>query len=259
LGSLPAVTVARRVVLGCLAVALAGCGGPATTTEGGGTTTTGDAPALKKGARGVNVSSAQGDIDWKKVAGSDIKFAVIRASYGPDQDRSFKKNLKGARANGLRVGAYHRIAPRTQLAVARRHAQVFVDQIRKYGEPGDLVPVLDIEPPFGGLSQRELAEWIQIWTSALEKGLGVKAMVYTSADEWRRYVGDTAALARNGHPLWVADVENDPPELPANDWAGNGWAIWQRIQREDIPGIKGLVDVNVFGLNDEKPVVLNPK
>ena len=61
---------------------------------------------------GINVSSAQGDINWKKVAKSGIKFAIIRASYRDSKtgkiidDEYFEKNVKGATEAGLRVGAY---------------------------------------------------------------------------------------------------------------------------------------------------------
>jgi GH25 family lysozyme M1 (1,4-beta-N-acetylmuramidase) len=218
---------------------------------------------LRKGTRGINVSSNQGRIDWEKVAKSDIKFAIVRASFGGDADPRFEENLSGARAKGLRVGAYHRLEPQggSQKARDRRateHAQTFVGQAKKFSDPGDLVPVLDVEPPFGGLTAKELERWIRILTAEVEKELGVKAMIYTSADVWEESVGDSTAFAKNGHPLWIADIDTPRPQLPAHAWGSRGWAIWQRQQRENIPGVDSLVDVNVFDLRDEHPLVLAP-
>lgn len=58
--------------------------------------------------RGVDVSHHQGQIDWPKVAKSDIAFAILKATEGGDLvDDSFASNLAGARAAGLAVGVYH--------------------------------------------------------------------------------------------------------------------------------------------------------
>ena len=65
-----------------------------------------------KASRGVDVSSYQGDIDWQQVYDSGVRFAVVRAGgmyYGSGElytDDNFIKNIEGARAAGLRVGAY---------------------------------------------------------------------------------------------------------------------------------------------------------
>ena len=65
-----------------------------------------DAPA------GIDVSSYQGEIDWKKVAGSGVSFAMLRAGMrgytkgGLMTDATFEKNYKGARAAGVDVGVY---------------------------------------------------------------------------------------------------------------------------------------------------------
>lgn len=60
-------------------------------------------------AKGISVSEWQGIIDWQKVAGSGVDFAVIRAGYGQYEsqtDQYFKQNYSGAKAAGLDVGVY---------------------------------------------------------------------------------------------------------------------------------------------------------
>lgn len=265
---MPTVKPRQPVLLLAAILALAGCGGdPPETTRSTSETQkeTAQAPVaeLNKGTRGINVSSNQGKIDWAKVAKSDIKFAIVRASFGADPDPSFEKNLNQARANGLRVGAYHRIGPQAGSQKERnrnatKHARAFVEQLKKVGDPRDLVPVVDVEPPFSNLTEHELEDWIRAWTTEVQKGLGVKAMIYTSADVWEESVGDSTVFAKNGHRLWIADIASDKPTLPANAWGSEGWAIWQRQQRENIPGVDSLVDVNVFDLSDEHPIVLGP-
>lgn len=59
---------------------------------------------------GIDVSHWQGNIDWGKVSGAGIKFAIIKAG-GSDNgfytDSKWETNYKGARAAGLDVGAYY--------------------------------------------------------------------------------------------------------------------------------------------------------
>lgn len=61
---------------------------------------------------GVDVSSHQGEIDWKKAAADGIQFAIIRIGYrGYTEgeirpDDCFIRNIEGAREAGLDVGVY---------------------------------------------------------------------------------------------------------------------------------------------------------
>ena len=61
---------------------------------------------------GIDVSHHQGRIDWAQVKASGVEFAIIRVGYrgqtsgGIYEDAYFKTNMKGAIANGIKVGAY---------------------------------------------------------------------------------------------------------------------------------------------------------
>lgn len=62
--------------------------------------------------KGIDVSKWQGAIDWAKVAGDGVKFAMIRLGYGGKNgaacgvDNFYQKNVEGALANGIAVGCY---------------------------------------------------------------------------------------------------------------------------------------------------------
>ena len=58
--------------------------------------------------RGIDVSHHQGVVDWGRVAKSDVAFAILKANeVGYYVDETFARNLAGAQAAGLVVGAYH--------------------------------------------------------------------------------------------------------------------------------------------------------
>lgn len=59
--------------------------------------------------RGFDVSSYNGVIDWGAVEEAEMDFVMLRTGEGqaPDVDTQFETNYEGAKAAGLKVGAYH--------------------------------------------------------------------------------------------------------------------------------------------------------
>lgn len=65
-------------------------------------------PAGQYRVRGIDVSHHHGEIDWAQVAQSGVAFVSVKASEGGElSDPRFLANVTGARAAGLKVGAYH--------------------------------------------------------------------------------------------------------------------------------------------------------
>jgi GH25 family lysozyme M1 (1,4-beta-N-acetylmuramidase) len=62
--------------------------------------------------RGIDVSDHQTEIDWQAVADSGIEFAIIRCGWrgysggSLNEDTTFRQNIEGAKAAGLKVGVY---------------------------------------------------------------------------------------------------------------------------------------------------------
>jgi GH25 family lysozyme M1 (1,4-beta-N-acetylmuramidase) len=207
---------------------------------------------------GIDVSRFQGAIDWAQVAGSGVQFAFVQASRGSGLDCTVKPaqcgadpfwaaNAAAARAVGVRIGAYHRAfatgATRAEAkADAGAEAAIFVAQVGRVPR-GDLLPVLDVETPFTGLTPGRLRVWIQTWMKRVHKGVGVKPIIYTNATSWAA-TGNTTKFAA-GHPLWVAQWQVAKPTLvPAANWGGRGWTVWQFTSSGAVPGISGNVDMD---------------
>jgi GH25 family lysozyme M1 (1,4-beta-N-acetylmuramidase) len=193
--------------------------------------------------RGIDVSHYQGRIDWRRVARSGHHFAIAKATEGRTYvDQTYLRNKTLAEANGLAFGAYHFARPDPKPNDAVREANHFLDVARL--EPGNVIPVLDLETT-GGLSHRRLTRWILTWLRRVHERLGVRPMVYTSPVGWAERTGNTTAVAKAGYDvLWVAHWGVREPALPARNWAGNGWSLWQRSDCGSVPGIRGCVDVN---------------
>jgi lysozyme len=207
---------------------------------------------------GIDVSRFQGHVAWRQVGKTKTRFAFLQASRGtgrdclvvPDQcgaDPAYERNYKAARAEGIRVGAYHRAfaggrTPAIAKEDAREEANVFIAEVGQL-RGKDLLPVLDVETPFHRLDEIRLRAWIRAWMSRVERKLGAKAIIYTNNSSWLA-TGDTTSFALQGHPLWVANFDVPKPAVPAADWAGKGWSIWQYTSSGHVRGVSGAVDRN---------------
>jgi lysozyme len=212
-------------------------------------------------ALGIDVSRFQKTIDWPSVAGAGIRFAFVQASRGsgtdctvkPQQcgaDPYFAANRLAAEAAGIRVGAYHRaFATGGTVAEARADAiaesDVFLTTVGTL-HAGELVPVIDVEAPFTGMTSTSLRAWVRLFVKRTTKRLGRKPMIYTNASSWAA-TGNTREFAKARYPLWIAEYGVSRPTVPAGNWARRGYSVWQYTSSGSVPGISGHVDMDRLG------------
>jgi lysozyme len=212
-------------------------------------------------AIGIDVSRFQKTIDWPSVAGAGIRFAYVQASRGsgldctvkPQQcgaDPYFAANRVAAESVGIRVGAYHRAfasggTPADARADALAEADLFIAAVGTL-QSGELIPVIDVETPFAGMTTATLQTWVRVWVKRVKRRLGRKPMIYTNATSWSA-TGNTTEFARAKYPLWVAHWGVSRPSVPARNWGGRGYSVWQYTSSGRVPGISGRVDMNRLG------------
>ena len=211
---------------------------------------------------GVDVSRFNGKVDWDRAA-AGIRFAYLAASRGsggdctvkPAQcgaDPEYERNRRRAKAAGVRVGAYHRAfvngaaSPELARADSLREADLFIGQVGELRR-GELLPALDLETPFGALEPDRLRLWTRTWLRRVQKRLSARPLIYTNATSWQA-TGDTAEFARAGNRLWIAEWGVDRPGVPASNWAGRGFAVWQFTNRGQVSGIRKRVDMDLLGV-----------
>ena len=186
---------------------------------------------------GIDVSAYQGTINWPEVARNRVRFAFIKASEGATlRDPRFARNWREARAAGVLCGAYHYFQP-------NRGGQIQADLFARTVPlaPGDLPPVLDVEASnFHDVAvlRREVARWLRL----VEAHYGVRPILYSNHSCYKRHL----AGHFDDYPLWLAHYEVERPTLPRNKWI-----IWQHSDEAYVPGIRGVVDFNVFQGNFE--------
>ncbi len=199
---------------------------------------------------GIDVYSNNGEsIDWQTVKNSDISFVFAKATEGETYvDSLFAKYWKSMKAAGLIRGAYHFFRP---LKDPKLQADNFLKQIPDM-EIGDLPAVLDIEhyPEKIALEWQQISiehriDIIQQWLDKVESATGRKPIIYSSPSFWDEYMEDSQVFIN--YPLWLAHYTLEPePKVPANNWGGKGWTIWQYTETGTVAGVNGCVDRNRF-------------
>jgi GH25 family lysozyme M1 (1,4-beta-N-acetylmuramidase) len=205
---------------------------------------------------GIDVSHWQNTIDWVKVAGAGKKFAFLKATESTDfLDNMYATNRAKAKANGIRVGAYHFARPGTNSNDAVNEANWFIKNAGPVS--GELLPVLDLEVT-GGLTDSQLETWTKAFMDRVYTLTGVRGAIYVSPSFWSNNVGNSTKIAAGGYKvLWIAHwTTGSTPTTPANNWNGNGWTFWQYTSSGTVAGIDGRVDLNRYKFGDLSKVTI---
>lgn len=208
------------------------------------TTVRGDAMTFQ--TRGIDVSHFQGEIEWPRVASSDVAFCFIKATEGSSYvDPYFQANWSGSAAAGLSRGAYH-FGRASNDAIAQ--AQLFYNTVTADGAlgPGDLPPVLDLET-LDGQPPVEVLQWTLAFLAKADALFGRRTVVYTGAGFWQSLQDLPGCEVLASRPLWLAAYSAHPQVPPP--WSS--WTFWQYSDGSanggsPVPGVMGDVDQDWF-------------
>lgn len=187
--------------------------------------------------KGIDVSQWQGNIDWQKVKGAGVQFAMLRAGYGRNNlDTKFHRNAQRAIAAGIPIGLYW-FSYALNVEMARREAQYAVEVAKKYKITWPIAYDLEYDTVSyavknGVAITKSLATQMAITFCEEIKRLGYIPMVYTNLDYLNRYF-DRSKLP---YDLWYAQYASTASVADKE--------IWQYSSKGSVPGIAGNVDMN---------------
>lgn len=192
---------------------------------------------------GIDVSKWNGEIDWDRVRGAGVEFAIVRAGYRGSvtgslvEDPRFAENMKGAAASGIPVGVYF-FTQAVNEVEAVEEASAAIRLVREY----DLeYPVfIDTEGAGGsgradGLDPEARTLVCEAFCRTIENA-GYTAGVYAS----RNWYNNNLYVDRlDRYVIWLAEYRSVPL------YQGY-YQMWQHTSKGRIDGIEGNVDLNVF-------------
>ncbi len=193
--------------------------------------------------KGIDVSRYQGDIDWGKVAGDGVEFAIIRLGIRGSAegtlvlDPSFDQNMQGAAANGIDTGVYFYTQALDE-AEAVEEAEFVLEHLSGYDIAYPVV--LDVEyietadPRTKDMTQED---WTKVTIAFCEriKDAGYTPMIYGNLRSFMLML-DMEQLEQ--YEKWFAFFRT-PIYFPYEH------SIWQYSNKGQIDGINGDVDLNI--------------
>ena len=192
------------------------------------------------GTMGIDVSKWNGSIDWNAVKNSGVSYVIIRVGYrGSSQgalieDSTFKTNIKGATAAGLKVGVYF-FTQAVDEVEAVQEASMVLDRISGYKIS---YPVfLDVEGSGGRGDKIDSATRTAVckaFCSTIQNA-GYTAGIYANKT-WLTSKMDAGALS--SYKIWLAQYAAAPTYTGRYD-------LWQYKSTGRVSGISGNVDLNL--------------
>lgn len=194
----------------------------------------------------IDISSHNGNVDFKKVKEDGIDGVIVRGGYGSNTvDKNFHINVKNALANGLHVGVYW-FGYAYSDALAVTEAKYCLSVLKAYEGKLDLPIFYDWEydsynyaKKTGGVTptKAKVSSWVESFCNTIEKA-GYFAGVYGNVDYLTNYFD---ANVKTKYTIWVAQ------------WAtkctySGDYGIWQygaetnKIDSKTVNGISGVVD-----------------
>lgn len=184
--------------------------------------------------QGVDVSEAQGPIDWWTVQAGGADFAYLRATAGAaGRDTRFENNWADVYATGMRRGAIH----------AYSLCNLAVDQADNFNttvpRTRDALPAaveMDFTDDCSSRPVRPIVlDELRRYLAAVEAHTGRPVLLKISKRFEAAY-HVTAAIPR---PIW-AEQDFFPP-----DYAARPWRMWRASDMRRIDGISGAVNWDV--------------
>ena len=194
---------------------------------------------------GVDISYHQKKIDWEALKKSPCEFIMLRCGYrgytegGLVEDEKFREYADAAVEAGYPIGVYFFTQALTE-EEALAEADFVMDLIKDY--PISYPVVLDTEYVASESARTNLTELTKEERTQLVitfceriKENGYYPMVYAS-ENWLRRNLDASML--QPYEIWA------PQYLDKNDFMYD-FTIWQYTDAGNIPGIQGVVDLNI--------------
>lgn len=191
-------------------------------------------PRARFAVQGIDVSEANGAIDWPMVKARDVDFAYARATAGAEtRDVRFPDYWAGIAEAGMRRGAIHVFS---LCAPAADQAGAFAAVVPR--DPDALPAAIDLDfhddcP--ARPARAVVLDEVRRTASTIETHSG-KPVVLLVSPEFEGAYRMSEAIPR---PIWVTGGYFEP------DYAARPWRMWRSSTVRRVDGIEGPVNWDV--------------
>ena len=202
--------------------------------------------------RGIDVSSYQGNIDWKQVKESGIQFAILRSTLKSGKpDSKFIEYIKGCDNNKIDVSVYkYSYALTENQAITEANTVISLLNGRKCKIWLDLEDESQIQ-----LGKSGILKIANAFIKTCENK-GYSVGIYCNLNWIKNYIDDSLKK----YDLWIARYGKNSGQLEDKYKPNVNEKIWQYSSRGKIPGINGDVDLNILysdSIHSSTPTIKN--
>lgn len=210
--------------------------------------------AIAQRPLGIDVSAAQGTINWSTVVTNPVAFAWTKATETNTVDPTFTNNMVNAKAQGIPIGVYHVAHPEIDLGTAGADAEAafFWSTVSNYilADGLTMMPVLNYTniPDTNYYTSVNSAQWVNEWCQdlvnyGLSNGLVITPIVYTSNSFAVVWLNSSVTQ----WPLWI-DSPNGRNPLNGSPGSARPWRNYQFWQygQTNISGVPNIPNGDVF-------------
>lgn len=182
--------------------------------------------------QGIDVSTWQRNIDYKKLKAAGIDYVIIRAGFGKyasQKDNMFESHYSAAKAAGLKVGAYW-YSYADSAADAKTEAQVCIQIIK--GKQFEYPIYFDLEEKKQFNKGRSFCDSLVTSFCNTLEAAGYFAGLYISRSPLTQYISSSVA---GRYALWVAEYGSKL------NYSGS-YGMWQNSSTFRANGYNGNLD-----------------
>lgn len=205
---------------------------------------------------GIDVSNAQGNIDWNKVKSAGVEFVIIRCGWGSDSvkqdDPKFNEYATQCEKLGIPYGVYlysYALNIQSVVSEANHTLRMLANHKPKYGVWFDMEDADHYKQKngFNVYANRQLVtDMCKTYCDAI-KSHGYECGIYAALDYWKNVLYKDRLKQ---YPLWCACWGPSNPPMDCT--------IWQYADNGSVAGINGKVDMDIMYPGNTKPVKTLP-
>lgn len=209
--------------------------------------------------KGLDVSAWNTGLDYKAIKKAGYDFLMIRLGYGEKEDQEAAAHIKGARAAGLKIGAYWFLYAADQLG-ALANAKACLKVLDKYKGYFEYPIALDFEGDSirycykegGSTSKSNLTLMCRSFLNAIESE-GYYVSIYANLSDLDRLYGSITQK----YDLWMAQWGVKAPSISCGMWqysdSGSDFKLDHNVTYYDYPKVIRGACLNHLGAEPEKP------
>ena len=191
----------------------------------------------------IDVSSYQGDIDWKRVKQAGINYAILRGVIkNGSLDSAFERNYNNAIQNGIKIIGVYQFSYALNEETAKNDA---INMLKKLN--GKKINIwLDLEwSEQRKLGKDKITSIAKTYINTC-RASGYVCNIYSNLD-WYKNVYYAAELLNLGCKFWIARYPAQDTGIVKDSLKPNvGEVIWQYSSKGSVDGIAGNVDMNII-------------